>query len=497
MAEHYELVIYTASLSKYADPLLDWLDPEGLCSYRLYREHCTFYNGIFVKDLSRLARDLKDTIIIDNSPASYLMHPECALPITSWYDDMADTELYLLTPILNSLSKVEDVRDYIKSIVLEDKVLFNKANQILSGGKMGDRSQSQQPALRNLKENDSEFLSNAGLNPQSGDISKDKINDSNKSNKNEEPALSYFKSFQSVSRKSKTSNNISSKVRAGSQRRNTDGDPNKLHFMPLVEGQTKHPIDTVRNGWVSKLDKDLEITATNTYTKELNTESADNTSSRGQLRLKSNDIIFKRNDVKTSSITRSYRKKYRPEQPSPARYQQLTARNSGEFRTVKRKRELMLYGIGRNSQPKSRLDSNTLKPKQLSSPNSPAKSRNRFMTNSNSVATYNFVSNNEPQVESTMQMSSKGNIKLSKILSEIGNGTYSKEHRSYINKMINQMNTTNGMKSPLANLTNGDSSVRMGEMAANTNHRQTKMNRFTSSKNLPFYTPTQLKNNFN
>jgi RNA polymerase II subunit A small phosphatase-like protein len=76
LAEIYELVIYTASLSKYADPLLDWLDPKGLCSYRLFREHCTFYNGIYVKDLSRLARNLKDTIIIDNSPPSYLMHPE-------------------------------------------------------------------------------------------------------------------------------------------------------------------------------------------------------------------------------------------------------------------------------------------------------------------------------------------------------------------------------------------------------------------------------------
>ncbi|RYY68963.1 hypothetical protein EON63_24220, partial [archaeon] len=28
LAEHYELVIYTASLSKYADPLLDLLDPK-------------------------------------------------------------------------------------------------------------------------------------------------------------------------------------------------------------------------------------------------------------------------------------------------------------------------------------------------------------------------------------------------------------------------------------------------------------------------------------
>jgi len=29
LSRHYEIVIYTASLSKYANPLLDWLDPKG------------------------------------------------------------------------------------------------------------------------------------------------------------------------------------------------------------------------------------------------------------------------------------------------------------------------------------------------------------------------------------------------------------------------------------------------------------------------------------
>ena len=100
MSQVFELVIYTASLSKYANPMLDWLDPKGLCSYRLFREHCTFFKGIFVKDLSRTARPLKDQIIIDNSPASYIFHPWCAIPCTSCYDDKSDTELIELVPIL-------------------------------------------------------------------------------------------------------------------------------------------------------------------------------------------------------------------------------------------------------------------------------------------------------------------------------------------------------------------------------------------------------------
>lgn len=39
----YELVIFTASLSKYADAICDILDENRYMQYRLYREHCTSY----------------------------------------------------------------------------------------------------------------------------------------------------------------------------------------------------------------------------------------------------------------------------------------------------------------------------------------------------------------------------------------------------------------------------------------------------------------------
>jgi carboxy-terminal domain RNA polymerase II polypeptide A small phosphatase len=52
LSKYYELVIYTASLSQYADPLMDIIDPEGYCTARLFREHCTYQDGVYVKDLS-------------------------------------------------------------------------------------------------------------------------------------------------------------------------------------------------------------------------------------------------------------------------------------------------------------------------------------------------------------------------------------------------------------------------------------------------------------
>ena len=137
MQQHYELVIYTASLSKYADPLMDILDDKKSCSSRLFREHCTFYQGMYVKDLSELGggRDLKDILIIDNSPTAYLFQPDNALPISSWYEDKSDRCLYDYIPFLTALSKVDDVRPILKSmnsVSMENDVNLEYGMQIIT-----------------------------------------------------------------------------------------------------------------------------------------------------------------------------------------------------------------------------------------------------------------------------------------------------------------------------------------------------------------------------
>ncbi|XP_008283775.1 dentin sialophosphoprotein-like [Stegastes partitus] len=114
MGELFECVLFTASLSKYADPVSDLLDKWGAFRSRLFRESCVFHKGNYVKDLSRLGRDLNKVIIIDNSPASYIFHPDNAVPVASWFDDMSDTELLDLIPFFERLSKVDDVYDILK-----------------------------------------------------------------------------------------------------------------------------------------------------------------------------------------------------------------------------------------------------------------------------------------------------------------------------------------------------------------------------------------------
>ncbi|XP_058036099.1 CTD small phosphatase-like protein isoform X2 [Ahaetulla prasina] len=109
MGDLFECVLFTASLAKYADPVADLLDRWGVFTARLFRESCVFHRGNYVKDLSRLGRDLSKVVIIDNSPASYIFHPENAVPVQSWFDDMTDTELLDLIPFFEGLSREEEV----------------------------------------------------------------------------------------------------------------------------------------------------------------------------------------------------------------------------------------------------------------------------------------------------------------------------------------------------------------------------------------------------
>ena len=66
MSEYFELVIFTAGTEEYADWALGYLESVDYISHRLYRQHALPFEGYYVKDLSRIGRDLKKMIIVDN-----------------------------------------------------------------------------------------------------------------------------------------------------------------------------------------------------------------------------------------------------------------------------------------------------------------------------------------------------------------------------------------------------------------------------------------------
>ncbi|KAJ6454359.1 NIF-domain-containing protein [Mycena sanguinolenta] len=110
MGEIYEVVVWTAALSQYANLVLDRLDTRQSVSHRLFRQSCFLHKGAYVKDLSQLGRPLADTIILDNSPVSFLFHPHNSVPVSSWFNDPHDGELADLIPFLSDLAFVPDVR---------------------------------------------------------------------------------------------------------------------------------------------------------------------------------------------------------------------------------------------------------------------------------------------------------------------------------------------------------------------------------------------------
>ena len=131
MKDYFEIIIFTASISKYADILMNIIDPNNYCPYRLFREHCSYINNNYVKDLTKLGRNLKDIIIVDNSPLSYSFHPNNGLPILSWFDDYNDFELEKITPILIFLSMVDDVRQFIPKLVKNNEISYIDAENLM------------------------------------------------------------------------------------------------------------------------------------------------------------------------------------------------------------------------------------------------------------------------------------------------------------------------------------------------------------------------------
>eukprot|EP00826_Nyctotherus_ovalis_P057590 TRINITY_DN7883_c0_g1_i15.p1 TRINITY_DN7883_c0_g1~~TRINITY_DN7883_c0_g1_i15.p1 ORF type:complete len:429 (-),score=89.29 TRINITY_DN7883_c0_g1_i15:161-1447(-) len=182
MSKYYEIVIYTASLSVYAEPLLKVLDPHNHASHRLFREHCVFLNNIFVKDLRRLGREMKDVIIVDNSPACYSLQPENAVPIATWTEDQNDGKLMELLPLLKLLAHVGDVRPHITRLVGEDDVDYLAAARELeaelngklksNGNCLTKSSKSGKNPFRNLSINHSktaESIAKKALNTETPD----------------------------------------------------------------------------------------------------------------------------------------------------------------------------------------------------------------------------------------------------------------------------------------------------------------------------------------
>ena len=124
--KHYFIIVYTASDRSYADPVLNFIDPNNdYFQYRLYRSHCIYSKvkdddkiKLYIKDLSIFKNiDLKDMVIIDNSILSYAYHLNNGIPIVPYYKGEKDYELMFLAGYLSSIRKWKDLREANKKYI--------------------------------------------------------------------------------------------------------------------------------------------------------------------------------------------------------------------------------------------------------------------------------------------------------------------------------------------------------------------------------------------
>ena len=105
--KYYELIIFTAATQDYADPIINAIEKdEKYFDYRLYRIHTVIIDNDFVKDLSKLGRDLNRTIIVDNMKQNYKNQPNNGITIRPfWGKDVEDTALVDLLDILKKIAE--------------------------------------------------------------------------------------------------------------------------------------------------------------------------------------------------------------------------------------------------------------------------------------------------------------------------------------------------------------------------------------------------------
>ena len=103
LSNYYELVIFTAGLQDYADWAIDFIDANRYISHRLYRQHTILLETGNIKDLSKIGRDIKKVIIIDNLRENFKLQQENGIWIKTWYDDFKDTALIELCQLLKGL----------------------------------------------------------------------------------------------------------------------------------------------------------------------------------------------------------------------------------------------------------------------------------------------------------------------------------------------------------------------------------------------------------
>jgi len=114
---NFELVIWTVENGMTFYEIINGMDPNNQhIMYRLFRDATKFKNGMHVKELGCLNRDLKKVIVVDWNKNTTQDNPDNALTLPKWEGDMNDRSLFGLAQFLHEIkdSDVDDVREVLQ-----------------------------------------------------------------------------------------------------------------------------------------------------------------------------------------------------------------------------------------------------------------------------------------------------------------------------------------------------------------------------------------------
>ena len=101
-----ELIIFTSSKKQKADEYINKIEKNKKYFNKiLYRDYCTLIGAAYVKDISKLGRDLSKTIIIDNDLGCFYLQQENGILIKSFNGEKDDKNLFNLSNILEKIIK--------------------------------------------------------------------------------------------------------------------------------------------------------------------------------------------------------------------------------------------------------------------------------------------------------------------------------------------------------------------------------------------------------
>ena len=127
LSKHFEIVLFTAAEEDYTNIVLNELNKNNYITHILCRKYTEFNNGCYIKDLSKLGRDLSKVCIVDNNKDNFSLQPENGLFISSYYGEQDDNELRLLCKDLMKIIEIQpdDIRPFIKQI---DAIMQSRYN---------------------------------------------------------------------------------------------------------------------------------------------------------------------------------------------------------------------------------------------------------------------------------------------------------------------------------------------------------------------------------